>query len=325
MIKEMSMWRNIFRENNVSSLNEAIASGKARYLVNLSETLHDHRYAEIANQIAARPGVKLVLIAGPSSSGKTTSSKRLALHMRVNGLNPIVISLDDYFRNRVDTPLDENGEYDFECLEALDVPFLNQQLEELFAGRRVEIPKYDFASGSRKFIGQFLQLTDNDVLIMEGIHGLNPKLTAQIPDDDKFKLYVSVLTPISIDEKTRMSSRDYRLLRRMVRDNQFRGMSAEDTILRWPSVRAGEEKYIHPFKRMADAEFNSGLFYEIPMLKCYAEPLLQVIPSASLAFDEAQRLLGLIRSVIAMTPIDVRHIPPTSIIREFIGGSSFHY
>lgn len=325
MIKEMSMWRNIFRENNVSSLNEAIASGKARYLVNLSETLHDHRYAEIANQIAARPGVKLVLIAGPSSSGKTTSSKRLALHMRVNGLNPIVISLDDYFRNRVDTPLDENGEYDFECLEALDVPFLNQQLEQLFAGERVEIPKYDFASGSRKFIGQFLQLTENDVLIMEGIHGLNPKLTAQIPDDDKFKLYVSVLTPISIDEKTRMSSRDYRLLRRMVRDNQFRGMSAEDTILRWPSVRAGEEKYIHPFKRMADAEFNSGLFYEIPMLKCYAEPLLQVIPSASLAFDEAQRLLGLIRSVIAMTPIDVRHIPPTSIIREFIGGSSFHY
>lgn len=325
MIKEMSMWRNIFRENNVSSLNGAIASGKARYLVNLSETLHDHRYAEIANQIAARPGVKLVLIAGPSSSGKTTSSKRLALHMRVNGLNPIVISLDDYFRNRVDTPLDENGEYDFECLEALDVPFLNQQLEQLFAGERVEIPKYDFASGSRKFIGQFLQLTDNDVLIMEGIHGLNPKLTAQIPDDDKFKLYVSVLTPISIDEKTRMSSRDYRLLRRMVRDNQFRGMSAEDTILRWPSVRAGEEKYIHPFKRMADAEFNSGLFYEIPMLKCYAEPLLQVIPSASPAFDEAQRLLGLIRSVIAMTPIDVRHIPPTSIIREFIGGSSFHY
>ena len=325
MIKEMSMWRNIFRENNVSSLNGAIASGKARYLVNLSETLHDHRYAEIANQIAARPGVKLVLIAGPSSSGKTTSSKRLALHMRVNGLNPIVISLDDYFRNRVDTPLDENGEYDFECLEALDVPFLNQQLEQLFAGERVEIPKYDFASGSRKFIGQFLQLTDNDVLIMEGIHGLNPKLTAQIPDDDKFMLYVSVLTPISIDEKTRMSSRDYRLLRRMVRDNQFRGMSAEDTILRWPSVRAGEEKYIHPFKRMADAESNSGLFYEIPMLKCYAEPLLQVIPSASPAFDEAQRLLGLIRSVIAMTPIDVRHIPPTSIIREFIGGSSFHY
>ena len=321
----MSMWRTVFRENNVTSLNHAVASGKARYLVNLSETLHDHRYAEIANKIAERPGVRLVLIAGPSSSGKTTSSKRLALHMRVNGLNPIVISLDDYFRNRVETPLDENGEYDFECLEALDVPFLNRQLEQLFSGQRVEIPKYDFASGTRKFVGQFLQLTDNDVLIMEGIHGLNPALTPQIPRDEKFQLYVSVLTPISIDRETRMQAQDYRLMRRMVRDNQFRGMTAEDTILRWPSVRAGEEKYILPFKKQADAAFNSALFYEIPMLKCYAEPLLQMIPSGSPAYDEANRLLNLIRSVIAMTPVDVRHIPPTSIIREFIGGSSFHY
>lgn len=325
MIKEMSMWRNVFRENNVTSLNQVVASGKARYMVNLSETLHDHRYAEIANQIAEQPGVKLVLIAGPSSSGKTTSAKRLALHMRVNGLNPIVISLDDYFRNRVDTPLDENGEYDFECLEALDIPFLNEQLTQLFAGERVEIPRYDFASGTRKFVGQFLQLTENDVLIMEGIHGLNPALTPQIPAGEKFQLYVSVLRPLVIDETTQMASRDYRLLRRMVRDNQFRGMTAEDTILRWPSVGAGEKKYIHPYKKLADAEFNSGLFYEIPMLKCYAEPLLQLIPASSPAYGEASRLLGLIRSVIAMTPIDVRHIPPTSIIREFIGGSSFHY
>ncbi len=325
MIKEMSMWRNIFRENNVSSLNEAIASGKARYVVNLSETLHDHRYAEIANAIAARPGVSLVLIAGPSSSGKTTSSKRLALHMRVNGLNPIIVSLDDYFHNRVDTPLDENGEYDFECLEALDVPFLNEQLEQLLAGKRVEIPKYDFASGTRKFVGQFLQLTENDVLIMEGIHGLNPALTPQIPEEEIFKMYVSVLTPISIDEKTRMRAEDYRLLRRMVRDNQFRGMTAEETILRWPSVRSGEQKHILPFKELADAEFNSALMYEIPMLKCYAEPLLQVIRQHSPAYAEAKRLLTLIRNVISMTPVDVRHIPPTSIIREFIGGSSFHY
>ena len=325
MIKEMSMWRNIFRENNVRSLNEAIVCGKARYLINLSETLHDHRYAGIADRIAERKSVRLVLIAGPSSSGKTTSSKRLALHMRVNGLNPIVISLDDYFRNRVDTPRDENGEYDFECLEALDVPFLNEQLGQLFAGRRVEIPKYDFASGTRKFEGQYLQLTDNDVLIMEGIHGLNPGLTPQISQQEKFQLYVSVLRPIVIDEHTRMSSRDYRLLRRMVRDNQFRGMTAEDTILRWPSVRAGEERYILPYKGLADMEFNSGLFYEIPILKCYAEPLLQAIPASSPAYDEARRLLDVIRSVIAMTPLDVRHIPPTSIIREFIGGSSFHY
>ena len=321
----MSIWRNVFRENNVSSLNEAIAIGQARYLVNLSETLHDHRYAEIANMIAARPGVRIVLIAGPSSSGKTTSSKRLALHMRVNGLNPIVISLDDYFRNRVDTPLDENGEYDFECLEALDVPFLNLQLEQLLSGERVEIPKYDFASGTRKFVGQFLRLTENDVLIMEGIHGLNPALTPQVPAEEKFQLYVSVLTPLFIDEKTRIPAADYRLLRRMVRDSQFRGMSAEDTILRWPSVRSGEEKFILPFKRLADAEFNSVLQYEIPMLKCFAEPLLQVISTDSPAYAEAQRLLGLIRSAIAMTPGDMRHIPPTSIIREFIGGSSFHY
>ena len=325
MIKEMSMWRTLFRENNVRTLNEAMASGKFRYVVNLSETLHDHRYAEIANEIADRPGVKLVLIAGPSSSGKTTSSKRLAMHMRVNGLNPIIISLDDYFRNRVDTPLDENGEYDFECLEALDVPFLNEQLGALLAGKRVEIPKYDFASGSRKFVGQELQLSEGDVLIMEGIHGLNPALTPQVPEEEKFQLYVSVLTPLSIDEHTRMTAADCRLLRRMVRDYQYRGMTAEDTILRWPSVRSGEEKYIVPFKKCADASFNSALQYEIPMLKCYAEPLLQVIRTTSPAYEEAQRLLGLIRSVIAMTPADMRHIPPTSIIREFIGGSSFHY
>lgn len=319
------MWRNLFRENNVSTLNEATTSGKIRYVVNLSETLHDHRYAEIANEIAERQGVKLVLIAGPSSSGKTTSSKRLAMHMRVNGLNPIIISLDDYFHNRVDTPRDANGEYDFECLEALDVPFLNEQLEDLLKGRRVEIPKYDFASGTRKFEGQFLQLAESDVLIMEGIHGLNPALTPLIDESEKFQLYVSVLTPISINKHTRMSAADYRLLRRMIRDNQFRGMTAADTILRWPSVRSGEEKYILPFKGLADAEFNSVLLYEIPMLKCYAEPLLQVIPKSSPAYAEAHRLLGLIRSVIAMTPADVRHIPPTSIIREFIGGSSFRY
>ena len=319
------MWRNLFRNNNVRTLNQAMASGQARYVVNLSETLHDHRYAEIANTIASRPGVRLVLIAGPSSSGKTTSSKRLALHMRVNGQNPIIISLDDYFRNRVDTPRDANGEYDFECLEALDVPFLNQQLEQLLDGQQVEIPKYDFASGTRKFEGQFLQLTQGDVLIMEGIHGLNPGLTPQIPEEEKFQLYVSVLTPLFIDAQTRIPASDYRLLRRLVRDHQFRGMSAEDTILRWPSVRNGEAKYIQPFKKLADAEFNSVLQYEIPMLKCFAEPLLQVIPETSQAYAEAQRLLGLLRSAIAMTPSDMRHIPPTSIVREFIGGSSFHY
>lgn len=325
MIKEMSMWRTIMRENNIKTLNEAMSCGKTRYLVNLSETLHDHKYAEIANRIAEKKSVRLVLIAGPSSSGKTTSAKRLSLHMRINGLNPIIISLDDYFKNRVDTPKDANGEYDFECLEALDVPFLNQQLTQLFAGETVEIPKYDFASGSRKFVGQTLKLGEGDILVMEGIHGLNPALTPQIPNDQKYKVYVSVLTPLRIDEKNQMSAADYRLLRRMVRDNQFRGASPEDTIMRWPSVRNGEAKFIVPFKKNADYQFNSALMYEMPMLKCFAEPLLQAIPAASPAFPEAQRLLWTVRHLIAMNPTDIRHIPPVSIIREFIGGSSFTY
>lgn len=324
MIKEMSLWRDVMRDNDAKSLNDVMAKGKERYLVSLSETLHDHRYAEIANKIAER-NVKLVLIAGPSSSGKTTSAKRLALHMRVNGLNPIIISLDDYFVNRVNTPRDEKGDYDYECLEALDIAFLNQQLTELFAGETVEIPKYDFAAGERKFVGQFLKMGEGDVLIMEGIHGLNPALTPQIPDEQKFRIYVSVLTPLTIDEHTKMSAADYRLLRRMVRDNQFRGVTPEDTILRWPSVRAGEEKHILPFKKHADAFFNSALFYEIPMLKCYAEPLLQVVRKDSPAYPVAKKMLDLIREVIAMPPTVIKHIPPTSIVREFIGGSSFSY
>lgn len=325
MIKEMSMWRTVMRENNIKTLNDAMSKGKTRYLVNLSETLHDHRYAEIANKIAAKKSVRLVLLAGPSSSGKTTSAKRLSLHMQITGLNPIIISLDDYFKNRVDTPKDENGEYDFECLEALDVPFLNQQLSQLFAGESVEIPKYDFASGTRKFEGQTLKLGDGDILVMEGIHGLNPALTPQIPDEQKYKVYVSVLTPLQIDEKNKMSAADYRLLRRMVRDNQFRGSSPEETIMRWPSVRNGEAKYIVPFQDNADYKFNSSLMYEMPMLKCFAEPLLQAIQSTSPAYAEAQRLLETVRHLISMNPTDIRHIPPVSIVREFIGGSSFSY
>ncbi len=325
MIKEMSIWRSVMRENDAETINDVIKSGKARYLINLSETLHDHSYAEIANRIASRGNVRLVLIAGPSSSGKTTSSKRLALHMRVNGLNPIILSLDDYFRNRVDTPLDENGQYDFECLGALDVPFLNRQLEQLFSGERVEIPKYDFASGERRFEGQFLHLKGDDILIMEGIHGLNPALTGSIPAEKKFGLFVSVLSPLKIDDRYTINAADYRLLRRMVRDNQFRGADPEATILRWPSVRSGEAKYIDPYMDMADLKFNSALMYEMPMLKCYAEPLLQCVPKDSKAYPEAERLLDMLRSLIALTPQEMRHIPPVSIVREFIGGSSFHY
>lgn len=313
------------RNNNLSTINEVVMSGKSKYIIHLSETLHEHNYSAIADEIASRKSVRLVLIAGPSSSGKTTSAKRLALHMRISGLNPIILGLDDYFKNRVDTPLDASGEYDFECLEALDVEFLNKQLTQLFAGEEIEIPRYNFAAGVREFDGEKLRMRENDILIMEGIHGLNPKLTGLIPENRKFKIFVSVLTPLVIDNNNTMEAADYRLLRRMVRDNQFRNCTAEDTILRWPSVRAGEEKYILPFKSEATAEFNSALYYEMPMLKCYAEPLLQAIPKSSPTYGEALRLLEELRAIIAMTPVSVKNIPPTSIIREFIGGSSFSY
>lgn len=324
-MKEISLWRNVMRDNNIRTLNEACSKGFAKYLVKLAETLHEHRFADIANSIAERPGVKLVLIAGPSSSGKTTSSKRLSLHMRVNGLNPIIIGLDDYFKNREDTPRDINGEYDFECLEALDVEFLNQQLNQLFSGEEVEIPHYNFNLGKRVFDGTKLRMRDSDVLIMEGIHGLNPALTPHVADGQKFKMYVSVLAPLLVDENTAISPSDYRLLRRMVRDNQFRGCNAEATILRWPSVKAGEEKYIVPFKENADVLFDTSLIYEMPMLKCYAEPLLQTVGRDSEASGEAERLLEMLHRIIAMTPTEIKNIPPTSIFREFIGGSSFSY
>ncbi|MBQ0124393.1 MAG: nucleoside kinase [Bacteroidales bacterium] len=324
-MKELAIWRNLMRDNDIVTLNQAIAAGQGRRIIHLSETLHEHRYSEIANEIASRESVRFVLIAGPSSSGKTTSSKRLALHLLVDGLNPIVLSLDDYFVNRVDTPLDKNGEYDFECLEALDVDFLNKQLSQLIAGEEIEVPHYDFAAGERRFSGEKYRMKERDIIIMEGIHALNPKLTPLIADENMFRIYVSVLTPLAIDHTTTMFASDYRLLRRMVRDNQFRGTSPESTIMRWPSVRAGEAKYILPYKNNADALFNSALVYEMPMLKCYAEPLLQTIPATSPAYGEALRLLEMIRTLIAMTPVETKNIPPTSIVREFIGGSGFSY
>jgi len=325
MIKEMSMWRTLMRENNVRSLNEAIVKGNSRHIINLSETLHDHKYADIANSIAGRPDVKLVLIAGPSSSGKTTSSKRLALHMRVNGLNPIIISMDDYFKEREETPKDANGDYDFESINALDLDLLNKQLTELFAGREVEIPKFDFAEGKKRFNGDKLRMREGDVLIMEGIHGLNPTLTGDIPSEQIFKIYVAVLTPIIIDGDTKMVPSDYRLLRRIVRDSQFRGTSPAESIMRWPSVLRGEADNILPFKSYADVQFNSALMYELAMMKSFAEPRLQTVPEDSPAHNEVQRLLDTLRHVIAITPDALKHIPAVSVIREFIGGSSFSY
>lgn len=325
MIKEMSMWQNLLEENNVITLNGAIAAGRGRHIIHLAEAMHEHCYCELAEKVAAKKGIKLVLIAGPSSSGKTTSSKRLALHLRVIGLNPIVIGMDDYFKPRELTPRDKKGDYDFECLEAMDVEFLNAQLSSLFAGEEIEVPHYDFTTGTRVFDGSKLKMKENDIVIMEGIHGLNPDLTPLIPDEKKFKIFVSVLTPIVVDAYTEVSAADYRLLRRIVRDNQFRNYPADQTILRWPSVRAGEKKNINPFFEAADEKFNSAVVYELPMLKCYAEPLLQVIPPTSPAYSEAQHLLDILHDIIALTPVEVNNIPPTSIIREFIGGSSFRY
>lgn len=325
MITEMSLWRSLQRDNNTKVLNTYISGGLSRYVIYLSEALHERRFCSLSEEIAAKKRIKLILIAGPSSSGKTTSAKRLAIHLRIAGLNPIILSTDDYFVNRDDTPRDENGEFDFECLEAMDLSLLNHDLTALFEGREIEMPRYDFIKGERYYAGDRLRLNEGDVLIMEGIHGLNPKLTQSIPDEVKHKLFVSVLTPISISENVTVEAADYRLLRRIVRDNRSRNSSAESTILRWPSVRSGEEKYINPFRSLADEDFNSALMYELPILKCYAEPVLQGVRKDSPAYGQAQRLIAILHEIVALTPSDIRHIPPTSLIREFIGDSSFTY
>lgn len=323
---EHSNWCSVLKAHGIGSLNTAITQGRAKELIQLSEALHEHKYSEIADEIAARiDNVKLVLIAGPSSSGKTSTSKRISLHLKVKMINPIVIELDNYFVSRENTPLDEKGDYDFESLYALDLPYLNKQLEQLFAGEEIEVPKYDFVTGKRTFSGQRLKMGKNDILVMEGIHALNPKLTEQISDDKKFRVYASALTSLSLDENNNISTSDNRLLRRMVRDHQYRGISPESSILRWPSVRAGEIKNIFPYQENADAMFNSALIYEIPMLKCYAEPLLRSIDPSSPAYPEATRLLSFLRYIIALSPSEIATIPPTSVLREFIGGSSFSY
>ncbi|MBR4213324.1 MAG: nucleoside kinase [Bacteroidales bacterium] len=325
MVRDEKIWQCAINENTVGALNEALIAGFGPRLIQLSEVLHARQFTLIADEIARRVDAKLCLIAGPSSSGKTTTSKRLALHLASIGITPIVIAMDNYFKNREDTPRDEKGEYDFECLEALDVPFLNQQLRQLFAGEEVEIPDYDFVLGQRVFRGKKVQMTPGSIIVMEGIHGLNPGLTPEIAPENKFSIYASVLRSLTI-RKPNDSVYDTRLLRRMVRDNQFRGNGPADTILRWPSVRAGEEKNIVPYMDLADMKFDSSLIYELPLFKSYAENLLRSVPRRSPAYEEAQRLLDFILTkVAALTPKEAGFIPPTSILREFIGGSSFRY
>ena len=310
---------------NVADLNRAVLDGKTSMLINVAEALHDANFSRIADEIASRyrqGKARIVLIAGPSSSGKTTSSRRLAIQLMINRIIPQVISLDNYFVDREATPKDENGEYDYESLYALDLDLFNTDLRRLIAGEEVEMPTYDFATGRRVFKGDKMRLGENNVLLIEGIHGLNPELTAQIPEEQKFRLYVSALTTLTIDDHNWVPTTDNRLLRRIIRDHKYRGSDALDTIARWPSVRRGEEKWIFPFQENADATFNSSLLFELGVMKDYAVPLLRKVPRNVPEFAEAVRLLTFLSYFL---PISEEQIPSTSLLREFLGGSSFHY
>ena len=322
-LKEHSDWCAIMGVKSVGALNKVVHSGDIVDLINLSEALHERKYAEIANMIYARKDhVKIVFIAGPSSSGKTSTSKRLAIQCHILGLNPKVIELDNYFVDREHTPKDENGEYDFEALEAMDLRFLGQQLNDLLEGKEVEIPKFNFKTGQRQFDGHMMRLEEKDILIMEGIHALNPAMIPDVDQSKVFRVYASALTSLSVDENNNISTADNRLMRRMIRDNRTRGLVPEETIMRWASVRRGENRNIFPFQENADAIFNSAHIFELPVLKYYAEPLLRRILPSSPAYTEATRILKFLSYIIELSPGEIAAIPPTSILREFIGGQT---
>jgi uridine kinase len=326
IFEENGKWCRILGASSIGTVNMAIQKGYALQMIQIAEALHERKYAAIADMIYERKErVKLVLLSGPSSSGKTTTSKRLAVQLKVLGLNPVVLEMDNYFVDRERTPLDEDGKYDFESIYAMDLELLNSQLSALLAGDEVEIPKFNFAEGKSTFCGNKLKLGESDILIMEGIHALNPQLTASIDDEKKFRIHASALTTLSIDENNIISTTDNRMLRRMVRDNNFRGTSAEETIMRWQSVRRGEYRNIFPYQENADVMFNSSLIYELPLLKHYAEPLLRRISPTSPAYAESLRLLKFLSYITVMSPKEQAGIPPTSVMREFIGESTFTY
>jgi uridine kinase len=306
----------------VGDLNKAISDGHANSLIQLSEALQEKKIAQIADEIASRKHVKMVLIAGPSSSGKTTTCKRLSIQLAVNGIHPIGISLDDYFLDRDQTPRDETGDYDFEHLHALNIPLLNEQMNALFSGEEIELPRYNFQLGKSEKSGKRLQLKGNEVLILEGIHALNPELTAQIPNEQIFRVYASALTTILLDNHNYIPTTDNRLLRRIIRDHKYRGVNALGSIRRWASVRKGENRWIFPFQENADAIFNSAMLFELAVIKQQAEPLLEQVPENCEEYAEAYRLLKFLRYI---KPIPEDQIPPTSLLREFLGGSSFEY
>lgn len=322
IFKEQHRWNRILGVSTVGDFNEAVRSGQTTGLINVSEALQEKKIASIAEQIAHRQGTRVVLIAGPSSSGKTTFCKRLSIQLVTCGIKPIQISLDDYFVDRHLTPKDENGEYDYESVHALNIPLLNKQLQQLFEGKTIELPKYNFQTGKSEKSGKRLQLDDNQVLVLEGIHALNPELTAQIPQEQKFHIYISALTTILLDDHNYIRTTDNRLLRRIIRDYKYRGVNAQETIHRWPSVRAGENKWIFPYQENADVMFNTAMLFELAVIKQQAEPLLDLVPENCPEYAEAYRLRTFLDYI---QPIPNRALPPTSLLREFLGGSSFKY
>lgn len=322
IFKEHHQWQQILGLRTIGDLNDAVDKGLATQLITLSEALQEKKIVNIAEDITDRRSVKMVLIAGPSSSGKTTTSKRLSIQLLANGLTPVTISLDDYFVDREHTPKDENGEYDFEHLHALNLDLLNEQMNALFKGEEVELPKYNFQTGRSERSGRKLRLKGNEVLVVEGIHALNPELTAKIPDALIYRVYASALTTILLDSHNYIPTTDNRMLRRIIRDYKYRGVSARETIRRWPSVRAGENKWIFPFQENADAMFNTAMLFELAVLKSQAEPLLEMVPENADEYSEAYRLLKFLKYI---RPIPNRQVPSTSLLREFLGGSSFKY
>lgn len=321
VMNELRQWQEIVGLSTVADLNAAVREGEATNIIRVSEAIQERKIASVADRIKDA-GRRLILLAGPSSSGKTTTSKRLAIQLGAVGLRPHSISMDDYFVNRTETPRDANGDYDYECLQALDLALFNTHLKMLLEGEMVELPRYNFHTGSREASGTSLQLKEKDVLIVEGIHALNPDLTPTIPCELKYQLYVSALTTIQLDEHRRISTSDNRLLRRIIRDHKFRGYSASETIHRWPSVRAGEEKWIFPYQENSDCMINSALLYELAVLRGFVLPLLEAVPSDAPEYEEAFRLRQLVGF---FEPIPDKEIPTVSLLREFLGGSGFQY
>ena len=322
IFREHHRWQEIMGLRTVGDFNEMVHKGQATNLINVSEALQEKKLTEIADEIASRKDVKLVLLAGPSSSGKTTTCKRLSIQLLANGIKPLQISLDDYFVDREHTPKDDKGEYDYESIYALNLKLINDQFNALFRGEEIELPKYNFQTGRSEKSGKKLRMEPNNVLVVEGIHALNPELTAQIPEAQKFRVYVSALTTILLDDHNYIPTTDNRLLRRIIRDYKYRGVNAQETIHRWPSVRAGENKWIFPYQENADVMFNSAMLFELAVIKQQAEPLLEQVPENCEEYSEAYRLRKFLKY---FQPIPNRDIPPTSLLREFLGGSSFKY